>query len=83
MNSLLVIGDARNNYRSISEDTIHKLSKTFDSIYWMNPERKQYWNTGDSRFMDFQNIIEHYSEVRTFTQLKEFTKKINFKKVIK
>ena len=83
MNSLLVIGDARNNYRSISENTIHKLSKTFDSIYWMNPERKQYWNTGDSRFMDFQNIIEHYSEVRTFTQLKEFTKKINFKKVIK
>ena len=83
MNSLLVIGDARNNYRSIAQDTIDKLSKTFDSIYWMNPERKQYWNTGDSRFMDFQNIIEHYSEVRTFTQLKEFTKKINFKKVIK
>ena len=82
-NSLLVIGDARNNYRSISKDTIDKLSKTFDSIYWMNPERKQYWNTGDSRFMDFQNIIEHYSEVRTFTQLKEFTKKINFQKVIR
>ena len=82
-NSLLVIGDARNNYKSITKDTINKLSKTFDSIYWMNPERKQYWNTGDSRFMDFQNIIDHYGEVRTFIQLKEFTKKINFKRVIR
>ena len=82
-NSLLVIGDARNNYRSISENTIRKLAKSFDNIYWMNPERKQYWNTGDSRFMDFQNVCESYSEVRNFIQLKNFIENINFKKVIK
>ncbi len=82
-NSLLVIGDARNNYRSISEETISKLSKSFDNIYWMNPERKQYWNTGDSRFMDFQRVCESYSEVRNFIQLKNFIENINFKKVIK
>ena len=81
--SLLVIGDARNNYRSISEETISKLSKSFDNIYWMNPERKQYWNTGDSRFMDFQKVCESYSEVRNFNQLKNFIENINFKKVIK
>ena len=82
-NSLLVIGDARNNYRSISQETISKLSKSFDNIYWMNPERKQYWNTGDSRFMDFQKVCESYSEVRNFNQLKNFIENINFKKVIK
>ena len=82
-NSLLVIGDARNNYRSISEETISKLSKSFDNIYWMNPERKQYWNTGDSRFMDFQKVCESYSEVRNFNQLKNFIENLNFKKVIK
>ena len=82
-NSLLVIGDARNNYRSINKDTIDKLSKCFKDIYWMNPERSQYWNTGDSRFMDFQKICEHYSEVRNFKQLKDFIIKINFKKVIR
>ena len=82
-NSLLVIGDARNNYRSINKDTIDKLSKCFKDIYWMNPERSQYWNTGDSRFMDFQQICEHYSEVRNFKQLKDFIIKINFKKVIR
>ena len=82
-NSLLVIGDARNNYRSISEETISKLSKSFDNIYWMNPERKQYWNTGDSRFIDFQKVCESYSEVRNFIQLKKFIENINFKKVMK
>ena len=79
-NSLLVIGDARNNYRSINKDTIDKLSKCFKDIYWMNPERSQYWNTGDSRFMDFQQICEHYSEVRNFKQLKDFIIKI-YKKI--
>ena len=49
----------------------------------MNSERSQYWNTGDSRFMDFQQICEHYSEVRNFKQLKDFIIKINFKKVIR
>ncbi len=82
-NSLLVIGDARNNYRSINKNTIDKLSKYFKDIYWMNPERSQYWNTGDSRFMDFQQICEHYNEVRNFKQLKDFIIKINFKKVIR
>ena len=82
-NSLLVIGDARNNYRSIDKNTIYRLSKSFKDIYWMNPERSQYWNTGDSRFMEFQNICEHYSEVRNFMQLKKFIMKINFKKVVK
>ena len=82
-NSLIVIGDARNNYRSIDKSSIDRLSKCIKDIYWMNQEMSQYWNTGDSRFMDFQNICTHFSEVRNFKQLKDFIMKINFKKVIK
>jgi len=82
-NTLLVIGDARNNYRPINKDTIEKLSKKFQNIYWMNPERKQYWNTGDSQFHYYQTISKKYSEVRNFKQLRDFINSINFKKVIK
>ena len=82
-NTLLVIGDARNNYRPINKETIEKLSKKFQNIYWMNPERKQYWNTGDSQFHYYQNISKKYSEVRNFEQLRNFINSINFKKVIK
>ena len=82
-NTLIVIGDARNNYRPINTETIYKLSKKFQNIYWMNPERSQYWNTGDSQFHHYQSISKKYSEVRNFEQLKTFINSINFKKVIK
>ncbi|MFL2690792.1 MAG: VWA domain-containing protein [Candidatus Actinomarina sp.] len=82
-NTLIVIGDARNNYRPINIETVHKLSKKFQNIYWMNPERSQYWNTGDSQFHHYQSISKKYSEVRNFEQLKTFINSINFKKVIK
>ena len=82
-NTLIVIGDARNNYRPINTETIDKLSKKFQNIYWMNPERSQYWNTGDSQFYHYQSISKKYSEVRNFEQLKTFINSINFKKVIK
>jgi len=82
-NTLIVIGDARNNYRPINTETIYNLSKKFQNIYWMNPERSQYWNTGDSQFHLYQSISKEYSEVRNFEQLKTFVNSINFKKVIK
>ena len=83
LNTLIVIGDARNNYRPINTETIDKLSKEFQNVYWMNPERSQYWNTGDSQFHHYQSISKKYSEVRNFEQLKSFINSINFKKVIK
>ena len=82
-NTLIVIGDARNNYRPINTETIDKLSKKFQNVYWMNPERSQYWNTGDSQFHHYQSISKKYSEVRNFEQLKSFINSINFNKVIK
>ena len=82
-NTLIVIGDARNNYRPINKETVDKLSKKFQNIYWMNPERSQYWNTGDSQFHHYQSISKKHSEVRNFEQLKTFINSINFKKVIK
>jgi len=82
-NTLIVIGDARNNYRPINKETVDKLSKKFQNIYWMNPERSQYWNTGDSQFHNYQSICKKHSEVRNFEQLKTFINSINFKKVIK
>ena len=81
--TLIVIGDARNNYRPINKETVDKLSKKFQNIYWMNPERSQYWNTGDSQFHNYQSICKKHSEVRNFEQLKTFINSINFKKVIK
>ena len=82
-NTLIVIGDARNNYRTIDQDLINRISNKFNNIYWMNPERKQYWNTGDSQFFKFEEIITKYEEVRNLNQLNRFINKIKFNKVLK
>ena len=82
-NTLIVIGDARNNYRTIDQDLINRISNKFNNIYWMNPERKQYWNTGDSQFFKFEEIITKYDEVRNLNQLNRFINKIKFNKVLK
>jgi len=81
--SLIVIGDGRNNYRNISEELINNLHNQFEQIYWMNPEKKQYWNTGDSQIRKFERITNTTSEVRNYNQLRNFVNIIDFKKTLK
>ena len=80
--TLIVIGDARNNYRNISENLIINLSNKYKKIFWINPEQKKYWNTGDSQMKKFQEINFKTSEVRNYKQLKSFIKELDFKKVL-
>ena len=81
--SLIVIGDGRNNYRNISEELVNNLYKQFEKIYWMNPEKEQYWNTGDSQIRKFERITKTTSEVRNYNQLRDFVNNIDFKKMLK
>ena len=74
---LLVIGDARNNYRAIDDEVLTKFTEKFEKIYWLNPEKKQYWSTGDSIVSSFEPICESIEEVRNLNQLKMFVQKIS------
>ena len=76
---LLVVGDARNNYRGIDESLLFNLKEKFDRIYWLNPEKEQYWSTGDSIINHFDPICESIQEVRNLNQLKLFVEKLSRK----
>ena len=80
--TLIVIGDARNNYRNISEDLIEDLDEKYKKIFWINPEQRKYWNTGDSQMLKFEAINYKTAEVRNYKQLKDFIKEMDFKKVL-
>jgi len=80
--TLIVIGDARNNYRNISEDLIEDLDEKYKKIFWINPEQSKYWNTGDSQMKKFEEINYKTVEVRNYKQLKDFIKEIDLKKVL-
>lgn len=51
---VLVIGDARNNFRRADYETFFKISKKANNMIWINPEPREKWNRGDS-------IIKQYA----------------------
>lgn len=66
--SLLILGDARTNYRDPALDTLRDLVDTAKHAYWLNPEAEKMWGTGDSAANRYADIIEMH-ECRNARQL--------------
>src|SRR4051812_31505393 len=46
--SVILLGAARNNYPSSQAGVVKELSHKARHVYWLNPEPRSYWDTGDS-----------------------------------
>ncbi|WP_405132703.1 vWA domain-containing protein [Nocardia sp. NBC_01388] len=66
--SLLILGDARNNYRDPALATLEQLVSVAKHAYWLNPEAEKMWGTGDSAAKKYAEIIEMH-ECRSARQL--------------
>ncbi|HUR14684.1 MAG TPA: VWA domain-containing protein [Mycobacteriales bacterium] len=73
--SLLILGDARNNYRATGAQTLKGLVQRARHAYWLNPEPEAYWGTGDSATRAYAEVIDMV-ECRNAVQLEEFVKKL-------
>jgi len=73
--SLLILGDARNNYRATGAQTLKQLVQRSRHAYWLNPEPSAYWGSGDSATGAYEDLIEMV-EVRNAVQLEEFVQRI-------
>ena len=73
--SLLILGDARNNYRATGAQTLKKLVQRSRHAYWLNPEPSAYWGSGDSATAAYGELIEMV-EVRNAVQLEDFVQRI-------
>ncbi len=51
--TIIVLGDARNNYREHQSQALKQISERAKQIIWLNPENKNKWSTGDS-------VMNHY-----------------------
>lgn len=70
--TVLVIGDARNNYRSAGASYLHRVHDRVQSVYWLNPEPTAHWNTGDSAMGEFSPACDTVVECRNLGQLEQF-----------
>jgi len=73
--SLLILGDARNNYRATGVHTLRTLVQRARHAYWLNPEPFAYWGTGDSATGQYGDVLEMV-EVRNAVQLEEFVQRL-------
>ena len=69
--SLLILGDARSNYSDLALDTLRAMEGDTRHAWWLNPEARRHWDTGDSVAGRYGEIVPMV-ECRNLTQLGEF-----------
>ncbi len=70
--TVLILGDARNNYHASQAWVVKEIEKKARKVFWLNPEPKAYWNTGDSIVGEYGAHTNGLFEVRTLRQLEKF-----------
>ncbi|MFN8019061.1 MAG: VWA domain-containing protein [Acidimicrobiales bacterium] len=70
--TVMILGDARNNYHASQSWVIKEMQHKARHVYWLNPEPKSYWDTGDSIVGDYGAHCDGVFECRNLRQLERF-----------
>ena len=70
--SVLLLGDARNNYHAPQAWVIEELRHRARHVYCLNPEPRAYWGSGDSIVATYGAHCDDVVEVRNLRQLEHF-----------
>ena len=74
--TVLLLGDARNNYHASQSWVVKEIQQKARHVYWLNPEPKSYWNTGDSIVGEYGTYTDGVYECRNLRQLEGFVEKL-------
>ena len=66
--SLLILGDARNNYRNPETELLTRMVNASRHAHWLNPEPRHLWGSGDSAVPRYTDLIPMH-ECRSAKQL--------------
>ncbi len=67
--TLIVLGDARNNFNSPRVDLMKDLQRRARRLIWLNPELESQWGTDDSDMFDYIPCCDAVYPVRNLAQL--------------
>ena len=74
--SVVILGDARNNYHAASAEVLAELRLRGRRVWWLNPEPRSYWDTGDSIVSAYAPHCHGVFECRNLRQLEAFVSQI-------
>ena len=69
--SFLMLGDARSNYSDLSLDALATIEQRVRNAWWLNPEARRHWDTGDSMASRYGQVVPMV-ECRNLVQLSDF-----------
>ncbi len=70
--TVLVLGDARSNYHPARPEALAELARPARHLYWLNPEPRAYWGSGDSVMGEYAPLCDGVYECRNLRQLERF-----------
>jgi uncharacterized protein with von Willebrand factor type A (vWA) domain len=74
--TVMILGDARNNYHASQSWIVKEIQHKARKVYWLNPEPRAYWDTGDSIVGEYGTYCDDTYEVRSLRQLEAFVEKL-------
>lgn len=74
--TLLVIGDARNNYQKEHADFFAKMCREVKKVIWLNPEPAEKWDQEDSVMSVYGSSCSQVFECRNLQQLDSVARRI-------
>lgn len=69
--SVIILGDARNNYQQPNLDAVHEIAGRAGRTFWLNPEPSASWGLADSEALKYGEFVEMH-ECRNVDQLTQF-----------
>jgi hypothetical protein len=74
--TVLVLGDARNNYHPVHPSAMAEIARRAHAVWWLNPEPRAYWDTGDSVLAQYGAHCAGVWECRNLRQLRHFVEQL-------
>ena len=74
--SVILLGDGRNNYHAAQAWVVQEMANKARHLYWLNPEPRSYWDTGDSIVSQYGAYCDGVFECRNLRQLEHFVEQL-------
>ncbi len=69
--TVIILGDARNNYLDPRADSLQEIKKRARKLIWFNPENRRVWGTGDSDMFLYEPLCDSVHVVSKLAELAE------------
>ena len=75
--TVIVLGDARTNYHDPCVAALKAVGERAGHVFWLNPEPRSAWNSGDSVIARYQPYCDAVHECRSIRQLRAFVEQLD------